>query len=567
MIHVLVRQKTVHNVLATIHRRMGTARIALLVIVAIALGLRLIGLGERAFWGDELFALRAARKPLLDLFLPQMIDNGTQIGFYAVAHVWVSVFPAVAAPIEATALRILPLLFSVATIPVVAAIAAHVGSRLHLAGWYRAAAPLLAAALIALSPFAVRYAQEFRAYSLQLLLLSTATLLLLRAADGRAMRGWWIVYGLLAAMSVYVHMLSALFVAVQVGALFLLAIASRRYALASGLVGGSLLAAPLVAPLAITLLRFGSSPMSWVPSISFSGVFETLSSLFAVPPGFETATNLVGMANMPAGELPIERVPLLLIAMLPLLLGVRRLLHTRRESAVIMAILLLPLLLVPLIFAVSSLVAAKIWWTRYLHMLLLPIIPLSAIGLLEAVRLIQSRWEGGRALSAYLAAFLLVVSGMINATGLVSVLDRRAGPDWNISHRAALEEAKARWDALTIRNYTFTLTLRCYCDTAISGPFTVRVAGEQIVVRRDGMAVAERIFAGQRPTAEALFAFIAERLDALTAVGAESGPDKLRITYDRATGLPTRVWTGAVPGAPRETALGFNLDAVDIVER
>ena len=72
---------------------------------------------------------------------------------------------------------------------------------------------LLAAGLMALSPFAIFYSVEARAYGLLMALLTGSTLALLRAVKGD--RVWLVVYGVLACAALYTHYTAAFVLAAQ----------------------------------------------------------------------------------------------------------------------------------------------------------------------------------------------------------------------------------------------------------------------------------------------------------------------------------------------------------------
>jgi len=73
---------------------------------------------------------------------------------------------------------------------------------------------LLAAALIAVLPFAVFYGSEARAYGLLVFLLPLSTLAMLRALDERRGR-WWALYWLAASLALYTHYIAGLVIALQ----------------------------------------------------------------------------------------------------------------------------------------------------------------------------------------------------------------------------------------------------------------------------------------------------------------------------------------------------------------
>ena len=91
--------------------------------------------------------------------------------------------------------RLPSLIFGTALVPLVYAWTRRVGDSF---------AALLAALLITLSPFAIWYADEARAYATMMFLVALSTLALLRALDGRG-RVWWLVHVICACAALWSH--------------------------------------------------------------------------------------------------------------------------------------------------------------------------------------------------------------------------------------------------------------------------------------------------------------------------------------------------------------------------
>lgn len=102
--------------------------------------------------------------------------------------------------------------------------------------WFGERTAQVAALIVAVAPFHVQYSQEARMYALLALVLTLATWAYWRAWHGRG-RGYWVAFGALAGLSMYVQQLAALFLA-AIGLLpFLARDLARiaRTALAAGL--------------------------------------------------------------------------------------------------------------------------------------------------------------------------------------------------------------------------------------------------------------------------------------------------------------------------------------------
>lgn len=170
-------------------------------ITLLALLLRLPGLDESVF-GDELFTYEIATRPGFG----HMLDGVTgplEISpplYFALAwvcaklgdpHVWI---------------RVPALVAGVALVPATYALGVRTVGR---------AAALIGAGLVALSPFAIYYSSEARAYSLTTLLAVLAALALLGALDRG---GWtrWALFALAACAALYSHYTAAFALAAEV---------------------------------------------------------------------------------------------------------------------------------------------------------------------------------------------------------------------------------------------------------------------------------------------------------------------------------------------------------------
>lgn len=148
-------------------------------------------------------------------------------------------------------------------------------------------AGVLAALLLALSPFARAYAHEARTYSLTLLLAGLALLTLLRALDRPSRRRWLAYLAGVAALG-YAHDFGLLTVLAH-PVLLWRAPRERRRELLLALVGAAVLLAPLGV---LAALDYGSEPLSWLPEPSW-----TLVRLTAIDPASGGAVALaLGLA-------------------------------------------------------------------------------------------------------------------------------------------------------------------------------------------------------------------------------------------------------------------------------
>ena len=140
-------------------------RVAMAVVVVGALA-RFLPAGP--LWFDEAQSVGISRLPVLQIFSALRQDGSPPV-YYLLLHGWMLLVGR-----SAFAVRALSGVISVATIPVFAALARRLLPR--QARWP-------AVLLLSSSPFAIRFADEARMYSLVVLLVAAGTLALLRAVD------------------------------------------------------------------------------------------------------------------------------------------------------------------------------------------------------------------------------------------------------------------------------------------------------------------------------------------------------------------------------------------------
>lgn len=172
-------------------------------ILVMAAVLTFFRLGHKSFWLDEVTSAELAR---LDASHMWDIITSTQLNmspYYGLLHLWIKIDDG------EFFIRSLSLIFALATIPTVYALVSRLFSQ---------AAGLICAFLIVINSFFIQYAQEARAYSMALFLVTLSTYLLIRALEDPARR-WWIGYVAVSALAVYAHFFSIFVLTAHVGAL------------------------------------------------------------------------------------------------------------------------------------------------------------------------------------------------------------------------------------------------------------------------------------------------------------------------------------------------------------
>ena len=286
--------------------------------------------------------------------------------FHVAAHFWVGLLPAMP-PVDETLVRLLPLGFSVATIPALYLLAKRTAQEVapqrsgHIIG-------AIAAAFYALNPLAVTYAQEFRGYSLELLLLTLSSLALMSALSGTSKAArWWAAYALLAALSLYAHLLASLMIGSQLLVVALLVLSKRvpKPRIDHLIIAGATFGA-LASPLVLTVIRQGSGQIGWMLPITFQAIQRTL---------------LLLMGSSPAGPISLAHTLSAFIVIGVVGYGFIRLVRSPSKWQTSSLLLISAVLVPPMLSALFSLLIQPIWLDRYLQFLLLPVAQLFAFGL------------------------------------------------------------------------------------------------------------------------------------------------------------------------------------------
>lgn len=174
---------------APVLRSDAAALLAVAGLTVAAFLLRLRGMDQSLF-GDELFTYAVASQPSLGDVVAalQRTENNPPL-FYALA------WAASQLGDPAVWMRLPSLIAGTAVVPVM-----YLLGRRTVGG----TAALLATAFIAISPFAIFYSNEGRAYATLIFFVTLSTLVLLVALERGAWR-WWIAYGVCAALVLYTH--------------------------------------------------------------------------------------------------------------------------------------------------------------------------------------------------------------------------------------------------------------------------------------------------------------------------------------------------------------------------
>ena len=235
--------------------------VALLVIFLVGLALRLYGLGSESLWWDEVYAISTMAQPgALEIIRLSSTDNNPPL-FYLILHYWM-----LFAGDSAFWVRLPSAIAGALAIPVMYGI----GKLLFDRG-----AGLLAALILALSAYNVRYAQEARGYSLMVLLTLLSFYFFAKLVKGSSSRYTSVGYVVCTALLLYAHFYGVFFVAAQVLYLLVSREDLRRWLLPG--VALALLYVPWVLLLAVNVLSPAGAwqgGTTWIPEPTLAGLIR-----------------------------------------------------------------------------------------------------------------------------------------------------------------------------------------------------------------------------------------------------------------------------------------------------
>jgi hypothetical protein len=227
-------------------------KLTLVLLSIFALGLRLHHLSTKSIWTDEAFSVQMARLSWSDFAFLIKHQEPNMAAYYLLLRFW-TLFG-----IGEGFVRGLSVLFSVLTVPLLYLL----GKRL-----FGETAGLLAAGLLAVNAYHIRYAQEARSYAMLIFLIVLATWILVRNLQEPAAHWGW--YTAVCLLAVYTHFFAVFFLAVHLVALiYIRRIPPPRYALLFIL---------FTVPLGFAIRT--ASPIQWIPALQASMVLGFFSAI------------------------------------------------------------------------------------------------------------------------------------------------------------------------------------------------------------------------------------------------------------------------------------------------
>jgi len=329
--------------------------------VALAVGLRFVT--RSPLWLDEALSVNIAELPIGQI--PEALrHDGHPPLYYVLLHGWMEVFGT--GPV---AVRALSGVFGVALFPLLFVAGRRLGGRRGAVG---------AVALLALSPYAIRYSTETRMYAL-VMVLGLAAWLVADDALERPVPVRLAALALLTGALLWTHYWSMwLLIAAVAGLLLRLRSAHRR--------GRSDVRRRTIAVLAALALG-GVLFLPWVPSLLYQSAHTGTPWALPVRPTAMVAQSLADLGGGPTGEAVLLGFLLLTLVLLALFgheVDERHVdvdLHTRPEARPI-------LFLVAVTLAIASAVGyatGSTFATRYIAVLVPLVLAVAALGLARLV--------------------------------------------------------------------------------------------------------------------------------------------------------------------------------------
>jgi 4-amino-4-deoxy-L-arabinose transferase-like glycosyltransferase len=368
----------------------------LLVFVA-ALVPRLIDLGRRPFWLDEVFTLQRASLPPAALVHDSLVNHHMPSFFLMLS-------PLTRLGDPQLWLRLPPAVFGALAVMLVYLIGSRVAGRM---------AGVLAALVLGLSPSALAFSQEARSYTMEMCLILVALwgLVGLAANPARAARPWrdaqgargaWaaLILGSIGAVDVLGDGIPWVLAENLCGAFLLWRAAERRSLLRNFLEADLLIiacSAPFYIAMALTQTQGVESSFAWIPPLDSSRLWYNIGSVYLMRIGDMVTFHFMEVKT------PVALVWLITVSLLAAVAtGLWRL--RRRPGQLV--VLALSCAFMPVVLGVISL-WKPVLLPRYILWSAAPFAVLAGIGAAWALQALPGRW---RPAAVGLAAALLLVN-------------------------------------------------------------------------------------------------------------------------------------------------------------
>jgi mannosyltransferase len=259
----------------------------LVLVVALATLLDVLHLGDTSFWMDEALSATYARLPWSEFLALTAREEQNMSLYFVLLRAWIHLGE------SEFAIRTLSVLWAVAAVAAIYALGARLFDR---------RVGVLAALLLSVNGFHLRYAQEARGYSLLVFLVILCSVCFVKALQVPG-RKHWAAYVLTSVLAVYTHFFALLVLAAQWASLPFM----RSRALPwRALLGSALAMGLLIFPLGVLVVT-GHQNVDWIPRSGLRDIY----GLFLHLAGYAGRPALLAYAILCALALaePLRRRP------------------------------------------------------------------------------------------------------------------------------------------------------------------------------------------------------------------------------------------------------------------
>jgi mannosyltransferase len=363
-------------------------------VILLAATLMLLYLGKKSLWQDEAASVILAKQDWETFWLIMSKRSNMRL-YHMMLHWWIQIGQ------SEFIVRSLSVIFALATVPVVYALGATMfGSRVGI----------LAALLLTVNAFFIQYAQEARAYSLVLLLVTLSSYFFVISIQRPSWRSW-VGYVICSTLAVYSH-LFAVFVLLTHGVSLVL-LRRQDVQWRKVLISGAAVIL-MTLPVSIKVLSGGKFGLSWMPQPNLYSLLRVFYLL--------------------AGGSLLLLLGYFLLCFYTLILAIRTFVKFKRSVESWLYFFVLTWLFIPIILSFSYSFYKPIFWPRYLIICLPSLILLAGVGFSTIQKRSRRIFE-----ASLIIMLILSGSALINwYTGY----DKEGGEDWRQATRYVLSRVQ-----------------------------------------------------------------------------------------------------------------------------
>lgn len=234
----------------------------LLLIICIGIYLRLYKLADEDLWLDEILSIDYASLPFREMVYTVASEDINSPVFYVTLKFWILLFGK-----SILSVRALSVIFSIVCIPLIYCLGKKIAEE---------ECGLISSLILAISPYHIWYAQEVRAYSLQVLTLIVSTYYLFQLLETEKL-SYWLAYFFATLFSIYTQLFSVFVVFAQYLFIFFLYFSKKKssFFLRNALVVALSIVLSYFPWFLITLKQPIKTITEWIPPVSLIDIPKT----------------------------------------------------------------------------------------------------------------------------------------------------------------------------------------------------------------------------------------------------------------------------------------------------